>query len=151
MSSIEGPDEVDMTEVEAAEALPPGYESAGRARSFVRGAVRSALCDDAVDTVELLTSEVVTNAIRHAAAAPKISVRAAEGRVRVSVEDADARWPTRRNATVDDLSGRGIALVDSLAAGWGVERLAHSGKSVWFEVRGEPRRGPLAAVAYTAT
>ncbi len=90
--------------------------------------------DEVVDTVELLTSELVTNAVVHAHAGPELLVRLGDGVVRVEVGDSDADPPTRRPRDTDAASGRGIAIVEELAATWGVEQVPDDGKRVWFQV-----------------
>jgi len=54
--------------------------------------------------------------------------------VRVEVVDISPVVPIRRSIDTDALSGRGIAIVDSLASQWGVADLSAQGKTVWFEV-----------------
>jgi anti-sigma regulatory factor (Ser/Thr protein kinase) len=120
---------------EATALLPPSLASAREARSFVRGTASDVLGEEGLATAELLTSEVVTNALLHGRDAPRLVVACRGHTVRVSVEDADPRWPTRQSVAETELRGRGIALVDALAAAWGVERLDQVGKRVWFEVR----------------
>lgn len=110
-----------------------------------------------VETVELLTSELVTNAIIHAArspafhhpagsllghpAGPVLVVRLGSGKVRVEVHDGSPSVPVRRYPEPLDLSGRGVAIVDELAKDWGVEHLPN-GKRVWFEVPFKPSPQP---------
>ena len=114
-------------------ALPA---SAGAARRFVRDALMTRrVGDQVVETVELLTSELVTNAIIHARSAPQLLVSLAAGVVRIEVCDDDARPPTRRAPDVESASGRGIAIVAALATDWGVDQFPDDGKKVWFEVR----------------
>ncbi len=83
--------------------------------------------------VELLTSEVVTNALIHARGAQSLTVSVLPAAVRVEVEDSSSLLPTRRRAGVDAVSGRGLAIVGALALAWGVEP-GPRGKRVWFEV-----------------
>ncbi len=87
-----------------------------------------------VDTVELLTSEVVTNALVHARSAPELCVEVRHDVVRVEVSDTSTSEPVLQRPDPESASGRGIAIVEQLAAGWGVEQLAGDGKRVWFEV-----------------
>jgi anti-sigma regulatory factor (Ser/Thr protein kinase) len=94
----------------------------------------SAVGTDVVETVELLTSEVITNALVHARSAPKLAVHVGGRSVRVEVADVSPVVPIRRNIDENALSGRGIAIVDSLASEWGVTGLSSRGKTVWFEV-----------------
>ena len=119
----------------ASAQLPAALSSAGAARTFVRDALRTTVEADVLETVELLTSELVTNALLHASAAPIVAVTHPSGTVRISVTDSSPQWPACRSVPVTALSGRGVALVDALASAWGVERVAE-GKRVWFEIRG---------------
>jgi anti-sigma regulatory factor (Ser/Thr protein kinase) len=94
----------------------------------------NAVADEVVETVELLTSEVITNALIHAQSAPELSVRVRPPVVRVEVVDGSPIIPIRRSIDAEALSGRGMAIVDSLASEWGVTDLSPDGKTVWFEV-----------------
>ena len=85
-------------------------------------------------TVELLTSEVVTNAMVHARSGPQLAVEVKDDAVRVAVRDASPQLPVRRLNRLDDLSGRGVVIVEELATAWGVERERNGAKRVWFEV-----------------
>jgi anti-sigma regulatory factor (Ser/Thr protein kinase) len=87
--------------------------------------------------VELLTSEVVTNALLHAHSASSLCVLVGPAVIRVEVDDPSSMLPTLRRAGVEAVSGRGLAIVSALAQSWGVES-GPRGKRVWFEVaRGE--------------
>jgi anti-sigma regulatory factor (Ser/Thr protein kinase) len=86
--------------------------------------------------IELLCTELVTNAIRHADGSPRIAASVSAGRIRVSVHDSGAGLPELRPVTpVNRLGGRGLMFVDELSASWGVEWDGDGGgKTVWFEV-----------------
>lgn len=115
--------------------LPPFPSSVGAARRFVRDVLMSRrVAEEVVDTVELLTSEIVTNAILHGRAGPKLIVEVDDGTVRVGVHDMSLDVPVRRRTRPDDVSGRGVLIVDELASAWGVEQERGGGKRVWFEV-----------------
>jgi anti-sigma regulatory factor (Ser/Thr protein kinase) len=115
--------------------LNPHPTSVGAARRFVRDVLMSRqVADGVVKTVELLTSEVVTNAIVHGHSGPQLIVVIDEDVIRVSVRDVSPELPVRRLARVDDVSGRGVIIVEQLASAWGVERDRGGGKRVWFEV-----------------
>jgi DNA-binding NarL/FixJ family response regulator len=86
------------------------------ARHFVTEALRSWQLDGLADTVTLLVSELVTNAVVHADSDVEVLVR------------------LTADAAVDDTSGRGLALVEAMARRWGVDRRPGGGKTVWFEV-----------------
>lgn len=103
-----------------------------------RQAARAA-CTGASDVVEALVqcvSELVTNAVLHGAAPIVLeAVRTRDG-VRVSVSDAGAGVVARREPVGDGtLSGRGLAIVQTLSARWGTFR-SGPGKVVWFELDG---------------
>jgi anti-sigma regulatory factor (Ser/Thr protein kinase) len=90
------------------------------------------------DTVELLVSELVTNAVRASAdsAAGVVSVRlwvcSDRCRVVIQVWDGCAQMPVRRDADPETEDGRGLLLVDSLSARWGSYWPEGStGKVVW--------------------
>ena len=54
--------------------------------------------------------------------------------IRVAVRDTSPEVPVRRLGRLDDVSGRGVVIVEQLASAWGVERDRNGGKRVWFEV-----------------
>ncbi len=115
--------------------LTPHPTSVGAARRFVRDVLKTRRLDDGVvSTVELLTSEVVTNAIVHARSGPQLAVEVNDELVRVAVRDSSPDLPVRRLGRLDDLSGRGVVIVEELASAWGVERERSGAKRVWFEV-----------------
>lgn len=94
------------------------------ARSFGTG-------DSNFDTVELLVSELVTNAVLHAEGDPELTIRDLGDRIRVEVSDTSPRPPQIDPPNLT--GGRGLQLVDTLAARWGTDRRP-AGKTVWFEV-----------------
>jgi anti-sigma regulatory factor (Ser/Thr protein kinase) len=91
--------------------------------------------EPAVDLVELLTSEVVTNAVKYGSAETGIllAVSCGDSEVTVSVTDANPAAPVVHRSGPEDLGGRGMELVEMLAQEWGVETHA-DGKTVWFTV-----------------
>ena len=119
---------------EASTRLSADPASARAARRFVRDALASAESEDLEDTVTLLVSELVTNAVVHGGGEVEVLVRLLPGSVRVEVRDASAVAPIPRVADDEDTSGRGLALVETLARRWGVDPVAGGGKAVWFEV-----------------
>jgi len=119
--------------------FPCDLASPARARRLVRELLADrpyahALGDDA----ELLVSEVVANVVRHAGTEAQLTVRVGAHGLRVEVEDHSPRLPTIPCSFTDgdpDLreAGRGLALVETVAQAWGVER-SGDGKVVWFEL-----------------
>ncbi len=87
-----------------------------------------------IETAELLTTELVTNAIVHVGCKSHLFIRAAKGVVRVEVSDPDDRLPSMTAPDADAPDGRGLAIVNGLASAWGVDRGTGGGKTVWFEL-----------------
>ena len=115
--------------------LGAGTREVGRARRVIARALhRWDIHGDPAEVAVLLTSELVTNAIRHGG--PPVTVRAGlsrRGSLRIEVRDDEPGSVVARLAGLDDDGGRGLLLVDSLADRWGY-RSTRSGKRVWFEV-----------------
>jgi anti-sigma regulatory factor (Ser/Thr protein kinase) len=89
------------------------------------------------DVAELLTSELVTNAIVHTDHDAVLTATVGPHGLRVEVRDFVARRPRLRVPVADDgTNGRGLLLVQSLADAWGV-RPHGVGKAVWFELEAE--------------
>lgn len=119
---------------EASTRLARDPQSARAARRFVRDALAGADSEDLEETVTLLVSELVTNAVVHGGSDVEVLVRLMPRTVRVEVMDSSEIALAPRTATNEDVSGRGLALVESLARRWGVDLVAGAGKTVWFEV-----------------
>ena len=112
------------------------------AAAEARGQVRAAICTWDVpvdaDVAVLLTSELVTNAIRHEGGkAILLAVSCSRDQLRVDVHDSSRRVPAPADAPADAEAGRGLMLVDSLSAEWGWYRTAE-GKAVYFTLAFEP-------------
>ncbi len=121
--------------------LGAGPASVAQARSFVSDMVRLWGCDDPMQVAALLTSEVVTNAVRHAADTVCVAVELEPDSVlMVQTRDDTPGEPVVRTASTDADSGRGMFLVDRLARRWGVLPVDDTGKVVWFEVPVAARR-----------
>ena len=102
-------------------------------RRFVRSIVDGVLDEEQLATAELLTSELVTNAVLHGRGEPVLAVEVDARRVRVAVHDDTPAVPVVRHPGPLAASGRGMQLIEGLAARWGVEPDAR-GKDVWFEI-----------------
>ncbi|MGW4649817.1 SpoIIE family protein phosphatase [Kitasatospora sp. NPDC004289] len=86
--------------------------------------------------VELIVSELVTNAIRHAGG--PVELRLIRDRILVcEVSDPSNTQPRMRRALESDEGGRGLFLVAQLADRWGC-RYAARGKTIWAELAVEP-------------
>lgn len=84
-------------------------------------------------TVELLVSELATNAVVHASSDFEVTTHVDERSVRVEVADNSSTLPTVREPSLEATSGRGFHIVAALASGWGVRQSA-CGKVVWIEL-----------------
>lgn len=111
-----------------------GPRVVGAARALLRSVLALWDCDDPDDAGELLTSEVVSNAVRHAAGvlAMLFELSPHQGMVRVSVEDQTPDLPVLQAHSTESSSGRGLLLVEALATRWG-SHPTERGKVVWFE------------------
>ncbi|MFJ8312742.1 MULTISPECIES: ATP-binding protein [unclassified Streptomyces] len=88
----------------------------------------------ALDVAELLTSELVTNALVHTDHGAVVTATVGEAGLRVEVRDFVAALPTPHAPSADDgTHGRGLLLVQALADAWGVHEHG-MGKVVWFEL-----------------
>ena len=117
-----------------ATSLPLKPVSAGQARRFVKATLRDWDMPAVQDEALLLTSELVTNALVHAATtAILLRLRRLPDGVRVEVTDTSATPPVQRQPGTSSDGGRGLVLVASYARAWGTEP-GRSGKTVWFEL-----------------
>ena len=115
--------------------LPTDAHAPGRARHFVRQVAAGTVDEDALDRVELLVSEVVTNALRYGAPPITLAIAHEDDDLVVRVSDGNPAPPVKRHAKDWEESGRGIELVDLLSDAWGVEP-SEDGKAVWFRLEG---------------
>jgi anti-sigma regulatory factor (Ser/Thr protein kinase) len=85
--------------------------------------------------IELLTSELVANAVVHGGG-PTVTIAAGRDgdHFRVAVTDSSDELPVVRTSAPDVPGGHGMRLVDRLAESWGVDRGPDGGKTVWFRV-----------------
>ncbi len=124
--------------------LPAHPSSVSRARQLVREIVALSASPELSADAELLTSEVVTNALVHAGGTITLRARQLRRGVRVEVSDSSPHSPIVREYGELAGTGRGLRLLDLLAR-WGVEATS-TGKTVWFEL-GETRGRGAAPVA----
>jgi anti-sigma regulatory factor (Ser/Thr protein kinase) len=105
--------------------------SAAQARRHVREAIQAWGVSADAYVAALLTSELVTNAIRYAGGTVRLFITCACGQLGVYVHDASAEWPAPLRTPADAEDGRGLMLVASLATHWGCYRTS-AGKVVYF-------------------
>jgi hypothetical protein len=104
------------------------------ARHFAVDAVRRLGAADLADDTALVVTELAANAIVHAQTGFTVDLSAAPDVLRITVRDASP-LPPASAADLPALPLHGLGAVDALASRWGVERLGHSGKLVWVELR----------------
>ncbi|GIG27773.1 hypothetical protein Cma02nite_03730 [Cellulomonas marina] len=85
---------------------------------------------------ELLTGEVVANAVVHGPATGEVRIELSMDAavVRVSVSDDGHGHPRPRHPEPTALSGRGLAIVEALSSAWGTHTSPTGGTTVWFEL-----------------
>lgn len=122
-----------MTGAVARADFPPGGPSASAARRFVTATLEDWGRDDIADVAILLVGELVANVVLHAGTAFDVIIHRVDDRVRIEVCDSDFQIPARKHYSSTSTTGRGLMLVEDLAASWGVQPTS-DGKSVWFEL-----------------
>lgn len=116
-------------------SLPWSPTACSSARTVIRDVLPQWGLGDLVPTAELLVSELVSNALRHASGPLRLTLERVSD-LRCLVSDGTADLPRPAEAGPEDECGRGLTLVDTLAARWGCEG-GPEGKSVWFELSGD--------------
>ncbi|GAT70177.1 anti-sigma regulatory factor, serine/threonine protein kinase [Planomonospora sphaerica] len=121
----------------------PGVPSSvAEARAWARDLLTEQVSGDTLDVALLLLSEVFTNSVVHSdsgrvpGGTVTVYLGALDGLAHVEVIDdgAATTMPFLRAATPDGENGRGLALVDLLAAKWSVHHDEETGTAVWFQV-----------------
>ncbi len=111
--------------------LPAEAGSVALARHFVAERLLGQCPPALVDDVTLVTSELATNAILHAASSFDVTLRNVDGQVLLEIRDRSRRGPVPGDQTMLGTHGRGIAIVTALARDWGVALDPSGGKTVW--------------------
>ncbi|MEV7709596.1 MULTISPECIES: ATP-binding protein [unclassified Streptomyces] len=112
-------------------------DSVPAARRHVESVLTEWKLGGLIDETTLLASELSTNAVIHAKGTGdyfELALRRRGGTLALEVSDSyQWRMPELRTPTPDDLSGRGLVIVDAVAAKWGV-RPRDPGKTVWVHL-----------------
>jgi anti-sigma regulatory factor (Ser/Thr protein kinase) len=88
-----------------------------------------------LELTELIVTELAANVVRHVGGHFELCVSADRGTVTLAVHDESPAMPVRRRAEDGDQGGRGMMIVESVAAAWGVEQIPDDGKQVWARLR----------------
>jgi anti-sigma regulatory factor (Ser/Thr protein kinase) len=113
--------------------LDPVAAAVASARRYVRTALAECGASELEASAELGVSELVTNAILHAALPLTISIEVTAAAVTVSVRDGHPRLPVARVSSSTATTGRGLAIVATLADEHGID-VRPPGKAVWFRL-----------------
>jgi pimeloyl-ACP methyl ester carboxylesterase/anti-sigma regulatory factor (Ser/Thr protein kinase) len=109
-------------------------KAVGEARRMLARQLIAWGLDSAVDDLQLLASELVTNAVRYGKKPVTVRLITRGSTLRLEVTDGNpADVPTQRVAHHTEANGRGLPLVDAIATDWGVCIESH-GKTVWVEL-----------------
>jgi anti-sigma regulatory factor (Ser/Thr protein kinase) len=124
--------------------LAPGPAAVAEARGRVRAAIAAWKAPVDEEAAALLTSELVTNAVRHTAGGTvTLGIRCTRNRLRVDVHDMSPSPPVLTAVPADAETGRGLMLVAGLSAEWGCYRTP-GGKVVYFTLAFQPGPGQAA-------
>jgi anti-sigma regulatory factor (Ser/Thr protein kinase) len=120
-----------MTQLEVELDLPCGVNATAAARAAVCEALLGWGFRDAelVQLSQLVVTELVTNAVRHARGTPRLLISADRHTVMLAVDDPSPAPPQRTAPT--DGGGRGLFIVETVAAAWGYYEHPGDGKRVW--------------------
>lgn len=113
--------------------LEPVARAAGLARRFVRDHAPE-LPEETADSLLLLTSELVSNAVVHARTAIDLTFVVTEEAVIVAVHDLDLAGPLQDPYAAHREGGWGLELVSVLAEAWAMHPHREGGKTVWFRL-----------------
>jgi len=108
-----------VTEQQAFIHLPAEPSSVAKARGLARKSC--AEWGISCAELELVTSELVTNAVRHAGGEIDLAITLRGAVVRIEVADDSPDLPTTQEAAPSARSGRGLAIVEKLTGGWWVD------------------------------
>ena len=132
---------VDLTRGTAlSERIAAGPTAPAAARELVVGLFGdTTIAEESLHDLLLLTTELVTNAVRHSRAAEGgsvgLSIDVSKSAVSVAVTDPGGETsPRMQELDVDVPGGMGLFLVDQISERWGVERAGAGAMRVWFEL-----------------
>ena len=117
------------------EILPNDLRAPREARQAIARFLARADLPQLIDDAQLLATELVTNAVRHATGPISVRAYVRDGYLRLEVCDSAADCPPElREADPDAEGGRGMDLVDKLSSRWGW-RVSEHAKVVWLDLR----------------
>jgi two-component sensor histidine kinase len=114
-------------------SFPAEASSVKEARRFIAAALTD-VDPHIVEIAMVILSELATNSVRHAMTTFQITVDRSPELLRVEVADGSRHQPVIRHPDPQQPTGRGLQIVDTLAAEWGVTDISTGGKAVWFSL-----------------
>lgn len=126
--------------------FPHETQSVPAARRFATSVLSDA-GPDTLEAIELMVSELATNCIRHTDSGFDLTITRSGQDIRVEASDRAGGTPTMGSPAPTDPSGRGLKIIDMLAARWGVRPNSPKGKTVWFTIA-DSARAPEVSPSY---
>ena len=114
--------------------LPQDLSSVRSARRFVRKVLAEWDLLPLMDDAQLVVSELAANAITHAASDYRVRLTSSAHSLRIEVRDGGSGTPEPQPQSMTNEHGRGLLMVASIAASWGIERSEGRRKLVWAEL-----------------
>ncbi len=114
--------------------LPQDLASVRSARRFVRKILTEWNLQPLLDDAQLVVSELAANAITHAASDYRVRLTSSSQTLRIEVRDGGMGTPEPQPHSTTNEHGRGLLMVASIAASWGIERSEGRRKLVWAEL-----------------
>ena len=115
--------------------------SVPKARLFVRGRLLEHGLAEIDDDVQLVVSELATNALNHARTPFTVTIRREASEVVLTVQDGSPTRPAVAKVEGTAAGGRGILIVDAVSHRWGTVEHPGAGKSVWASFPLPPQSG----------
>lgn len=133
-------DDDEIHDSEAVLHLAPTAAAPSLARDFLAGFARDhdGVVDECLSDGTLVLSELVTNAVEHAATGLSVHLAATADHLEVAVQDQGPGYPRVLVPDRVRVGGVGLAMVERLADSWGVQVLKAGGKRVWCRL--SPRK-----------
>ena len=125
----------------AGESFAGRADSVSQARRFAEVTLGEWQLEELVWATTVLVSELATNAILHARTAFTVTLeQLGPDEIRLEVRDSSTRMPSLRTFSDEATTGRGLQLLDQLAAEWGATT-HEGGKTVWVVCRAGAETG----------
>lgn len=126
-------DQTEDAETAVSWVLPADLRSGALARVRLRDLLGRWDLGGILDEVQLLSTELINNAVVHARSEVVLDVQRRSDVLHVAVTDSGAGAPHKPDRGLDATSGRGLMLVETLSRTWGVA-VNGQRKTLWFEV-----------------